>query len=111
MKVFFHQEGSGKLSHLCLLTASLIYACEQAGAAGRVEAKDIVAIQLRAQGIPCTNPERAIRDGPDSRPDEAAWVITCEEATYRVQLIPHIGSRVQVIDPSEIEGDIVEMKE
>lgn len=111
MNNFFSPARSPKLSQQCVLTASLICVCDQAGADARVEAKDIVAIQLRAQGIPCTNPERVIKDGPDSRPDEAAWVITCEEATYRVKLIPHIGSRVQVIDPSGIDGAIVEMKE
>jgi hypothetical protein len=111
MNEFIFQASSHKLSQLFLLTASLIYACDQARAGGRVEAKDIVAIQLRAQGIPCTNPERAIKDRQDSRPDEAAWVITCEEATYRVMLIPHIGSRVQVVDPSGIEGAIEDMKE
>jgi hypothetical protein len=66
--------------------------------ASRSEAKDIVAIQLRAQGIPCTEPHNAAHDIHDSTPDEMAWIISCREATYRVKLIPHVGARVEIID-------------
>jgi len=77
----------------------------------RVQAKDIVAIQLRAQGIPCTAPSTAQKDVADSRPDVMAWVISCKEAKYRVTLIPHIGAIVDVIDPSESTPNITETKE
>ena len=70
------------------------------------EAKDIVAIQLRSQGIPCANPSRAVRDIPDTLRDEVTWIITCKEAIYRVKLIPHVGSKVEVIENSQL-GDAV----
>ena len=76
----------------------LILANFQTQATEHAKAKDIVAIQLRAQGIPCTNPSDAKKDKGDSRPDEMTWIISCTEATYRVMLIPHIGSKVEILD-------------
>lgn len=87
------------------------YSMNQGHAASPVEAKDIVAIQLRAQGMACSHPISAIKDKRDSQPDAPVWIIKCDEAIYRVRLIPHLGSRIQVINPHEIEDDIVEMKD
>ena len=83
--------------------------CEEV--ASQPEAKDIVAIQLRAQGVPCTNPAKAVKDIQDSSRDEMAWILTCKEATYRVKLIPHVGSKIEIIDADQLETGSREMKE
>jgi hypothetical protein len=56
--------------------------------------KEIIAIQIRRQGYPCENPQSATRDPKHTKPDEAAWVLACEDATYRVILIPDMAARV-----------------
>ena len=82
-----------------------------AQSANATEAKDVVAIQLRAQGIPCNNPTKAVKDLQDSTPDEMTWVIMCKEATYRVKLIPHLGARVGIIEDSGPAGEDLGIKE
>jgi hypothetical protein len=77
----------------------------QSQAMEKTKAEDVVATQLRAQGIPCTNPSRAEKDKLDSRPDEMAWIVSCKEATYRVTLIPHIGAKVDIVDPSDFQSE------
>jgi hypothetical protein len=73
------------------------------GAASALEGedpKDIIAAQLRAQGYACDDPQSATRDQDASGPDEAAWILTCEGATYRVKLIPDMAAKVEKIDQS-----------
>ena len=89
------------LNSLFVGCSCLILTNPQSQATEKIKADDVVAIQLRAQGIPCSKPIRAEKDTPDSRPDEMAWVISCKEATYRVTLIPHIGAKVDIVDPSD----------
>lgn len=48
----------------------------------------IIAAQLHKQGVACSMPKRATRDEQRSRPNENVWVVSCDEATYRVTLIP-----------------------
>jgi hypothetical protein len=74
------------------------------GAASSLEGedpKDIIAAQLRAQGYACDDPQSATRDQDASGPDEAAWILTCEGATYRVKLIPDMAAKVEKIDQSD----------
>ena len=96
-------------AYACL--AYFILPHSQSQATERTQAKDVVAIQLRAQGIPCTAPSSAIKDKIDSRPDEMAWIINCKEASYRVTLIPHIGAKVDVIDSFDVQHENSEIKE
>jgi hypothetical protein len=48
----------------------------------------IIEAQLRKQGVACTMARRAMRDAIKSVPHEAVWIVHCDEATYRVKLIP-----------------------
>jgi hypothetical protein len=57
--------------------------------------KDMIASQVRRQGFACDNPQGATKDQAISRPDEAAWVLACENATYRVRLIPHKAAKIE----------------
>ncbi len=63
-----------------------------------VEAAEIVATQLRAQGYDCVDPHKAERDTGDSTPGEEAWIVTCDNATYRVKLVPDQAAKVEQID-------------
>ena len=60
--------------------------------------KDIIAAQLRDQGYDCDKPQSATRDENASGPDEAAWIVACEGASYRVKLIPDMAAKVEKID-------------
>ena len=61
-------------------------------------AADIVATQIRAQGHACQEPSSAKRDQAASKPDQAAWILTCANATYRVRLVPDMAAQVEQID-------------
>jgi hypothetical protein len=56
---------------------------------------DIIAVQIRKQGFPCTNPQSAKRDPQASKPDEPVWILTCDNATYRVRLIGNMADHVE----------------
>jgi len=56
----------------------------------------IIAAQVRLQGHACNEPRRAERDMQASRPNEAVWTLTCENATYRVTLVPDMAARIEV---------------
>src|SRR5262249_42795585 len=76
------------------------------GNAGRVRAAeeataDVLAAHLRLQGHRCEHVQSAQRDTQRSKPDEAVWIVTCESASYRVQLVPHMAARVERIEPDD----------
>lgn len=57
--------------------------------------KEVVAAQIRSQGFACDKPQNATKDATLSRPDEAVWILTCENATYRVRLIPDMAAKIE----------------
>jgi hypothetical protein len=59
---------------------------------------DVLATHLRLQGYKCDRAQSAERDAKQSRPDEAAWIVTCDTGTYRVQLMPHQAARVERVE-------------
>lgn len=98
MEIIFNQRTSyvaAKVIFFLLLFCNNSYSF---GSQSDIQASRIVAIQLRAQGIPCTKPSNVIKDLVETSRDEMTWIITCQEATYRVKLIPHIGSKVDILD-------------
>lgn len=62
------------------------------------EAADDVATQIREQGYDCQDPTSAKHDQKASEPDEAAWILTCKNASYRVRLVPDMAAQVEKID-------------
>ena len=56
--------------------------------------EDIVATQIRRQGYECGKAESAKRDRAASKPDEAVWVLQCDNATYRVRLHQDMAAEV-----------------
>jgi hypothetical protein len=66
--------------------------------------KNIIAAQIRDQGYKCDTPQSAIQDMQASKPDEDVWVLQCEDANYRVRLIPDMAAKVERIDKGQ-HGD------
>ena len=83
---------------LCWLFGVLTMLCifpECAAAQNLESPKDDIAAQIRAQGYTCDHPRSATRDPQASKPDEAVWLLRCEDATYRVHLVPDMAARVE----------------
>jgi hypothetical protein len=68
------------------------------GLAERAVAQDtpvtVVADQVRSQGFACSNPSTAERIEAESRPEEPVYLLTCEEAIYKVRLVPDQAAEV-----------------
>jgi hypothetical protein len=81
-----------------LLVAVLIAIVQLPSAAAwatpKESAADIIAAQLRRQGVACTTAQSAVRDPVNSSPHETVWTLRCNEASYRVTLVPHLGARI-----------------
>ena len=59
--------------------------------------KDMLAAQIRSQGFVCDKPQRAVRDAKQSKPDHDVWVLTCENATYRISRYPDLAAKVELV--------------
>ena len=71
---------------------------ERSGLIARVAAdtvKDMLAAQIRSQGIVCDKPQQAIQDAKRSKPDHDVWILTCENATYRVSRYPDLAAKIE----------------
>ena len=68
--------------------------CPFARAAGE-SPKDVLAAQIRTQGVTCDNPKQAVRDAKRSKPDHDVWILTCANATYRVSRYPDLAAKVE----------------
>jgi hypothetical protein len=79
-----------------LALSSLVLPAAQAQSPA--EALGVVADQVRAQGLPCSQPSGIERDPSLSRPDLPVWVLTCDEGRYRVELVPDMRARVIPLD-------------
>lgn len=83
---------------LAIAPALLTLLPQPSFALGEEDAATVVAAQLHRQGVACTKPRQAMRDVQGSRPNEVVWTIRCDEAFYRVTLIPRMKARVSPID-------------
>ena len=77
-----------------LILSGVLLGGAVAKAAGET-AKDILAAQIRSQGIVCDKPQSATRDAKRSKPDYEVWILKCENATYRVSRYPDMAAKVQ----------------
>jgi hypothetical protein len=59
---------------------------------------EIIADQIRDQGFSCKKALTTERESTYSRPDEPVWILTCDNATYRVRLIPGMAADVVRLD-------------
>lgn len=87
---------------LGLAASAMLVSLPDAGHTADPEiSKEIIAVQLRKQGFECKNPESAEREKADSKPDETVWLLTCEGARYKVQLIPKMAAKVERLPDEE----------
>jgi hypothetical protein len=56
---------------------------------------DIIAVQVRKQGFECHEAKSAKRDPAVSRPNEPVWILTCDNASYRVRLVGNMADHVE----------------
>jgi hypothetical protein len=61
-------------------------------------AADLVAAQLREQGYACEDPASAKRDPDSADAYGAIWIVSCKNASYRVQLVPDMAAEVEQIN-------------
>jgi hypothetical protein len=57
--------------------------------------QDMLAAQIRTQGVACDKPLGAVRDAKRSKPDYEVWVLKCSNATYRVSRFPDMAAKVE----------------
>jgi hypothetical protein len=80
-----------------IAAVAIATAVAAAGSAADSEAAKVTAVAVRAQGFPCTEPVSAQRDPAASKPDEAAWVLACSDARYRVQFMGDMRPKVELL--------------
>ena len=61
------------------------------------EPKDIIAAQIRSQGYACNSTQSAERDAEASAANQAVWMLSCQNASYRVTLIPNLAAKVEKV--------------
>jgi hypothetical protein len=57
--------------------------------------QDVLAAQIRLQGVSCDKTLSAVRDAKRSKPDHEVWVLKCSNATYRVSRFPDMAAKVE----------------
>ena len=58
---------------------------------------DIVAAAVRVNGYECNNAKSVKPDPEHTTPDEKAWIIRCENASYQVKFVGDRGAKVEPI--------------
>jgi hypothetical protein len=64
------------------------------GAAVAETSTEIIAAKIRMQGFACHKPVSAERDRAASKPNEAVWLLKCQDYSYRVRLVPNMAADV-----------------
>jgi hypothetical protein len=67
----------------------------QAARAAEDSAKDMLAAQIRSQGVVCNKALRATRDAKRSKPDHEVWILQCDNATYRIGRYPDLAAKIE----------------
>src|SRR5262245_5639507 len=86
--------GRVALAVLGLVSAGGVAMAEPSGE----DPRNILAAQLRDQGYACDQVQSAERDVQASTPDEAVWIVRCENAKYRMRLVPDMAAKVERLD-------------
>jgi hypothetical protein len=79
---------------VCGVALAAAAACLPGASLAQESAKDIIAAHIRMQGYACEKPVSAVRDASLSRPDEAVWLLKCENHSYQVRLVPDMAAKV-----------------
>jgi hypothetical protein len=57
--------------------------------------QNMLAAQIRMQGVACDKPLSAAREAKRSRPDHEVWILKCSNATYRISRFPDMAAKVE----------------
>jgi hypothetical protein len=68
---------------------------ESNAAAAQESPKDMLAAQIRSQGVVCNKALRATRDARRSKPDFEVWILQCDNATYRIGRYPDLAAKIE----------------
>jgi hypothetical protein len=60
--------------------------------------RDLLASQIRDQGFTCEKPKGAQQEAKESKPNETVWILTCENDTYRMTVIPDMAAKVEKLE-------------
>ncbi len=84
------------LAAVCITAASMT----AVGAAETEQAVDIaiIAAQIRSQGYSCANPTSAESIAAESGPNEPVYLLRCENASYKVRLVPDQAAKVTLVE-------------
>ena len=97
----FVSHGLGRRCLVFAVVAALAPLIPVTALAQQVTPTDVVTAQLRRQGVPCTSPQPAVREQKESAPNATVWIVRCNEAAYRVTLVPDLAAKVERIDDSK----------
>jgi hypothetical protein len=92
---------AGALSAIVSLDPGIGFAGGTADPSQSERPDTILAGQVRQQGHLCDKVVEAHRDESLSRADEAVWVLTCTNATYRIRLHADMKARIELIDGAQ----------
>jgi hypothetical protein len=59
---------------------------------------DLLASQIRDQGFTCDKPKSATHEAKQSKPNETVWILTCENDTYRMTVVPDLAAKVEKLN-------------
>ena len=85
------------ISFLLVVTAAAVIGWAQVGGA-QGGPTDIIAAKIRGQGYACDSPQSAERDATASTANEVVWMLRCQNASYRVTLIPNMAAKVEKVE-------------
>jgi hypothetical protein len=95
---------NGSVLILAVLAAALVPASKGlVGPAYAETAADMLAVQIRSQGLTCDKPQQATRDTKLSKRDYDVWVLKCENATYRVGRYPDLPAKIEKLSDEDAE--------
>ena len=77
-----------------LMVAAVIISLGGGHAVADETPKEIIAAKIRMQGFACHKPVSVERDRAASKPNEAVWLLKCQDYSYRVRLVPNMAADV-----------------
>jgi hypothetical protein len=64
-------------------------------------AEEVLAVEIRSQGLVCNKPQQATRDTKLSKRDYDVWVLKCENATYRLGRYPDLPAKIEKLSDND----------
>ena len=78
-----------------VIVAALASASEPIRAAHAETTAEVLAVQVRSQGVVCNKALQATRDTKLSKRDYDVWVLKCDNATYRLGRYPDLPAKIE----------------